>query len=207
MATIAAATAARTALRARRGERVRCGYSSRDGKDVVGAGGDGAGGRADVDGGDRAEPGAEQQPAGVDPPRRMERVVRVHYGGSVLESSNGGSQFDGMSVKMIELLCRTKDILGWSDKVVSIQDRYDMGGEPISHKQMLELNGETKWEAYVEISVAGTVTHFTNLANRNEELEAQLQQLRSSFNILQAFATPFVAVLICIIAIAAWRFA
>uniref|UniRef100_A0A0D3G9K9 Uncharacterized protein n=1 Tax=Oryza barthii TaxID=65489 RepID=A0A0D3G9K9_9ORYZ len=56
-------------------------------------------------------------------------------------------------------------------------------------------------------SVAGTVTHFTNLANRNEELEAQLQQLRSSFNILQAFATPFVAVLICIIAIAAWRFA
>jgi hypothetical protein len=51
------------------------------------------------------------------------------------------------------------------------------------------------------------VTHFANLANRNEELEAQLQQLRSSFNILQAFATPFVAVLICIIAIAAWRFA
>lgn len=90
----------------------------------------------------------------------MERVVHVHYGGSVLESSNGGSQFDGMSVKMIvfqskptfeELLCRTKDILGWSDKVVSIQDRYDMGGEPISHKQMLELNGETEWEAYVEI--------------------------------------------------------
>uniref|UniRef100_A0A0E0A1E9 Uncharacterized protein n=1 Tax=Oryza glumipatula TaxID=40148 RepID=A0A0E0A1E9_9ORYZ len=112
---------------------------------------------------------------------KMERVVRVHYGGSVLESSNGGSQFDGMSVKTIvfqskptfeELLCRTKDILGWSDKV----------------------------------SVAGTVTHFANLANRNEELEAQLQQLRSSFNILQVFATPFAAVLICIIAIAAWRF-
>uniref|UniRef100_A0A0E0A1F2 Uncharacterized protein n=1 Tax=Oryza glumipatula TaxID=40148 RepID=A0A0E0A1F2_9ORYZ len=54
--------------------------------------------------------------------------------------------------------------------------------------------------------LSGTVTHFANLANRNEELEAQLQQLRSSFNILQVFATPFAAVLICIIAIAAWRF-
>uniref|UniRef100_A0A0E0DTN8 PSII 6.1 kDa protein n=1 Tax=Oryza meridionalis TaxID=40149 RepID=A0A0E0DTN8_9ORYZ len=63
---------------------------------------------------------------------KMERVVRVHYDGSVLESSNGGSQFDGMSVKTVvfpskptfeELLCRTKDILGWSDKVVSIQVR------------------------------------------------------------------------------------
>lgn len=90
----------------------------------------------------------------------MERVVRVHYGGSVKESSHGGSQFEGMSVKTIvfpskpsfeELVCRTKDILGWCDEVVCMQGRYDVGGGPISHKQMLELNGKTEWEAYVEI--------------------------------------------------------
>uniref|UniRef100_A0A0E0MM62 Uncharacterized protein n=1 Tax=Oryza punctata TaxID=4537 RepID=A0A0E0MM62_ORYPU len=31
----------------------------------------------------------------------MERVVHVRYGGSVKESSNGGSKFEGMSVKTI----------------------------------------------------------------------------------------------------------
>ncbi len=50
-----------------------------------------------------------------------------------------------------ELVCRTKDILGWSDEVLCMQGRYDVGGGPISHKQMLELNGETEWDAYVEI--------------------------------------------------------
>jgi hypothetical protein len=51
------------------------------------------------------------------------------------------------------------------------------------------------------------VTHFANLANRNEELEAWLQELRTRFHILQACGTAFVVVLISIIAITAWRFA
>ena len=39
----------------------------------------GAGGRADVDGGHRAQPGAQQQPAGVDPARRLRpHLVPLH---------------------------------------------------------------------------------------------------------------------------------
>lgn len=47
--------------------------------DRVGGAGAGARGREDVDGGHRAEPGAQQQPAGVDPPGSLRpHLVALH---------------------------------------------------------------------------------------------------------------------------------
>ncbi|EEE67572.1 hypothetical protein OsJ_25093 [Oryza sativa Japonica Group] len=76
------------------------------------------------------------------------------------EQSNSGSNFEGMSVKQLifggkpsfeELVCHTKDVLGWSNQSIAIQGRYDVGAGPISHKYMLDLNGELEWNTYVDI--------------------------------------------------------
>ncbi len=83
----------------------------------------------------------------------MDRLVRLHFDGSVVDESTGGSQFEGMSVRQLvfcakptfeELISRTKDELDWSDESVGIQGRYDVGTGAVSHKYILDLNGEVE---------------------------------------------------------------
>uniref|UniRef100_A0A0D9XP36 RING-type domain-containing protein n=1 Tax=Leersia perrieri TaxID=77586 RepID=A0A0D9XP36_9ORYZ len=91
---------------------------------------------------------------------KMDRVVRVHFGGSVIKTSEGSCKFVGMTVKSVvfvgrpsfeEVVGRVREILEFRKGKLNLKGRYDVGVGNVSHKQMLELNGQTEWDAYVEI--------------------------------------------------------
>jgi hypothetical protein len=112
----------------------------------------------------------------------MDRLVRLHYGGSVVEQSNSGSNFEGMSVKQLifggkpsfeELVCRTKDVLGWSNQSIAIQGRYNVGAGPISHKYMLDLNGELEWNTYVDIVLGSQFKSFEVVASKLDRTDCR----------------------------------
>ncbi|TVT98729.1 hypothetical protein EJB05_55959, partial [Eragrostis curvula] len=70
---------------------------------------------------------------------QMERIVRVHYGGEVIESDDGCAKFSSdMAQKVVafvkrpkynELVSRVRNALGWEEPgvVVDMQGRYDVG--------------------------------------------------------------------------------
>ncbi|XP_015612575.1 uncharacterized protein [Oryza sativa Japonica Group] len=112
----------------------------------------------------------------------MDRLVRLHYGGSVVEQSNSGSNFEGMSVKQLifggkpsfeELVCHTKDVLGWSNQSIAIQGRYDVGAGPISHKYMLDLNGELEWNTYVDIVLGSQFKSLEVVASKLDRTDCR----------------------------------
>jgi hypothetical protein len=90
----------------------------------------------------------------------MERIVRVHYGGDVVEGLSGGAKFSStMAVKvaafrkcpqLFELQARVKEVLQWHEVGVRVklQGRYDIG-HGHSHKMMMQLDSEEEWDAYV----------------------------------------------------------
>lgn len=90
----------------------------------------------------------------------MERIVRVHHGGEVLDSDNGGAKFSSnMVVKVVvfkscptlsDLKARLKDIFGSSKERSSynLEGRYDIG-HGRSHKVMMQLETEDEWDAYL----------------------------------------------------------
>src|SRR5574341_1740499 len=99
----------------------------------------------------------------------MDRLVRLHYGGCVVDESTHGSQFEGMTVRQLvffakptfeELMSRIKHELDWNDESVGMQGRYDVGGGVMSHKFMLDLNGEIEWQTYIDIVLW---SHFKSL--------------------------------------------
>ncbi|XP_066160041.1 uncharacterized protein [Oryza sativa Japonica Group] len=99
----------------------------------------------------------------------MDRLVRLHYGGCVVDESTHGSQFEGMTVRQLvffakptfeELMSRIKHELDWNDESVGMQGRYDVGGGVMSHKFMLDLNGEIEWQTYIDIVLG---SHFKSL--------------------------------------------
>nr|AAG46156.1 putative Mutator protein [Oryza sativa Japonica Group] len=59
-----------------------------------------------------------------------------------------------------ELMSRIKHELDWSDESVGMQGRYDVGGGVMSHKFMLDLNGEIEWQTYIDIVLG---SHFKSL--------------------------------------------
>ena len=90
----------------------------------------------------------------------MDRVVRVHFGGSVIETSEGSCKFEGMTVKSVvfvgrpsfeEVVGRVREILEFRKGQLNLKGRYDVGVGNVSHKQMLELNGQTECDTYVDI--------------------------------------------------------
>ncbi|TVU17956.1 hypothetical protein EJB05_34018, partial [Eragrostis curvula] len=92
---------------------------------------------------------------------RMERIVRVHYGGEVIESDDGCAKFSSnMAQKVVafvkrpkysELVSRVRNVLGWEEPgvVVDMQGRYDVG-HGHSYKVMMQLQGLVEWEADVD---------------------------------------------------------
>ncbi|BAH94348.1 Os08g0471100 [Oryza sativa Japonica Group] len=99
----------------------------------------------------------------------MDRLVQLHYGGCVVDESTHGSQFEGMTVRQLvffakptfeELMSRIKHELDWNDESVGMQGRYDVGGGVMSHKFMLDLNGEIEWQTYIDIVLG---SHFKSL--------------------------------------------
>lgn len=81
----------------------------------------------------------------------MDRLVRVYYGGRVVEPYVGGHvEFEDMSLKTIlfpthptldELRSRVKEVLGWTEDNVEIRfyGRYDVGQ---GHKYILNVIGQ-----------------------------------------------------------------
>nr|ABA96338.2 hypothetical protein LOC_Os12g03160 [Oryza sativa Japonica Group] len=59
-----------------------------------------------------------------------------------------------------ELMSRIKHELDWNDESVGMQGRYDVGGGVMSHKFMLDLNGEIEWQTYIDIVLG---SHFKSL--------------------------------------------
>lgn len=100
----------------------------------------------------------------------------------MVEQSNSGSNFEGMSVKQLifggkpsfeELVCRTKDVLGWSNQSIAIQGRYDVGAGPISHKYMLDLNGELEWNTYVDIVLGSQFKSLEVVASKLDRTDCR----------------------------------
>lgn len=87
----------------------------------------------------------------------------------MVDESTHGSQFEGMTVRQLvffakptfeELMSRIKHELDWNDESVGMQGRYDVGGGVMSHKFMLDLNGEIEWQTYIDIVLG---SHFKSL--------------------------------------------
>ncbi|BAH93074.1 Os05g0319000 [Oryza sativa Japonica Group] len=90
----------------------------------------------------------------------MDRLVRVYYGGRVVEPYVGGHvEFEDMSLKTIlfpthptldELRSRVKEVLGWTEDNVEIRfyGRYDVGQ---GHKYILNVIGQLEWEVYFDL--------------------------------------------------------
>ena len=90
----------------------------------------------------------------------MDRLVRVYYGGRVVEPYVGAHvEFEDMSLKTIlfpthptldELRSRVKEVLGWTEDNVEIRfyGRYDVGQ---GHKYILNVIGQLEWEVYFDL--------------------------------------------------------
>ena len=83
----------------------------------------------------------------------MDRVVHVHIGGSVIETSEGSAKFEGMTAKPLvfvrrpsfeEVVGRVRETLNFRKGHLYLSGRYDGRVGNVSHKQMLELNGQTE---------------------------------------------------------------
>nr|AAN04209.1 Putative retroelement [Oryza sativa Japonica Group]ABG65916.1 transposon protein, putative, Mutator sub-class [Oryza sativa Japonica Group] len=98
----------------------------------------------------------------------MDRLVRVYYGGRVVEPYVGAHvEFEDMSLKTIlfpthptldELRSRVKEVLGWTEDNVEIRfyGRYDVGQ---GHKYILNVIGQLEWEVYFDLK--NFVTYYS----------------------------------------------
>jgi len=78
----------------------------------------------------------------------MDRIVRLHYGGSVEESMPGGAKFTSSMLlnvlafphrpSLCEVVGRVKDVLSWNSERlrIKLEARYDVG-QGHSHKVMM----------------------------------------------------------------------
>lgn len=72
-----------------------------------------------------------------------------------------------------ELISRMKDELDWSGESIDMQGRYDVGVGPMSHKFMLDLNGEVEWETYIDIALGSQFKSLEVFAWKKERKESK----------------------------------
>lgn len=64
-------------------------------------------------------------------------------------------------------------MLGWSNQSIAIQGRYDVGAGPISHKYMLDLNGELEWNTYVDIVLGSQFKSLEVVASKLDRTDCR----------------------------------